>query len=184
MKKGFITLAILLLLCGCQKTGPEYLVSGIGVDSSDGKYNVCFETIIVNTENTDQSVHILKGSGNTVEKAVKQIYAQCTQPLLMAHCGVVVIGENITCKQLKEVGEYCYNEDEITLSAYFVKTDNAEKLLSLNPVSSVSVAYDIMGLVKQNGNYCNRFFEVINTGYRTTLPKISIKNKGLKFDGQ
>lgn len=183
MKKVFIFLAFCFLLCGCEKTGPEYLVSGIGVDVVNGRFGVCFETIIVNTENTQQTVRLIKGKGNTVKEAVKQITAQCTQPLLMAHCGVVVIGENLTCEQLKEVGNYCYEEDEITLSAYFVRADNAEKLFSLKPVSSASVGYDIMGLVKLNKHYNNRFFEVINSDYKAQLPKISIKNKGLKFNG-
>ena len=184
MKKFFLIFALAFLLCGCQKTGPEYLVSGIGFDSKDGKYNVCFETIIINTENTAQTVRLLKGERDTVKNAVRQINAQCTQPLLMAHCGVVVIGEDITYNQLKEVGDYCYNEDEITLSAYFVRTDNAEKLFSLKPISSASVGYDVMGLVKRNKRFNNRVFEVVNSDYKATVPRISIKEKGIKFDEQ
>ena len=183
MKKMLLVFIVAVLLCGCQNTGPEYLISGIGVDVDNGQYSLCFEAIIVNTENTEQSVKLLKGKGNTVKEAVEQIKKQCTQPLLMAHCGVVAVGQEVSRAQLKEVGQYCQNGGEITLSAYFVRTENAEKLLSVKPVSSASVGYDIMGLVKRNKKFNNRFFEVINSDYKNSLPKISLKNKGLNFNG-
>lgn len=182
MKKIALTLLLMLFLCGCEKTGPEYLISSMGFDSTKGVYNVCFEAVIINTETTEQSVRLLKGSGNTVEDAVKEIDAQITQPLMLSHCGVIAIGNSINNKQLHEIGEFCYSRDEITLSAFFVRTENALQLLSVKPVSSVCAGYDIMGLIEQNKPYKNRFFEIINSDYEAALPQISLMDGGLCFD--
>ncbi len=183
MKKIFLILVLIVSLCGCEKTGPEYLISSMGFDSIDGAYNVCFEAVIINTETTEQSVKLLKGEGKTVKEAVRQIDKQCTQPLLFAHCGVLAIGDSITKEQFKEIGDFCYREDEITLSAFFISTENAQKLLSVKPVSSICAGYDIMGLVKENKRHKNRFFEVMSSGYKAHLPRISLKDGGLRFDG-
>jgi len=183
MKKIFICLLLLLFLGGCQKAKPEYLISSIGIDTKNDKFNVCFEAVIINSENPEQKLMLLKGSGDTIEQAVAQINRQCTQPLLLSHCAVIVTGETITEKQLNEILEYCYQRDEITLSAFFITTKNAEKLLSQEPVSSVCVGYDIMGLIEQysklkNKNFKNRFFEVMTLKEQTVLPKITLKEKG------
>ena len=47
MKKFFLVVVLLLLLCGCQKTKPEYLVSSIGFDKKQNNYTVFFETVNV-----------------------------------------------------------------------------------------------------------------------------------------
>ncbi len=183
MKKILLAIVLMLLLCGCDKTGPEYLVSSMGFDFSDGLYNVCFEAVVINSESSGQTIKLLKGKGVTIGEAVSDIYRQCTQPLMLSHCGVLAIGESVDNIRLREIGDYCYNQDQLTLSAFFVKTENAEKILSVKPLSSVCAGYDIMGLIQQNKQYNNRFFELINSSYRAKLPKIILQNGGLIFEG-
>lgn len=184
MKKIVLVITFLLFLCGCEKTGPEYLVSSMGFDKVNGKYDICFETVIINSENQDQTLKLLSGKGESIDKAVKQIKNSCTQPLLLSHCGVIVIGENIGEKQFEDIKNYCYDTDPITLSAYFVKTKNAKEVLSAKPVSSACVGYDILGLIKQNNATKSRFFEILNNGKDVQLPMISVKEKGVCFVGK
>lgn len=183
MKKAVLVIALMFLLCGCEKTGPEYLISSIGFDNINGKYNVLFEAVIINSENAQLTLKLLKGEGDTVDEAVSQIKKSITQPLLLSHCGVIIIGENINYAEFDNIKEYCYNSDPITLSAYFVKTKNAKKLLSSKPVSSVCVGYDIMGLIKQNKGIKSRFFEILSGGTSAKLPLISVKDGGLYYNG-
>ncbi len=183
MKKVLLCLFLLIFLSGCQKSKPEYLISSIGIDTKNQQYNICFEAVIINSENPEQKLMLLKGSGDTIEQAVAQINRQCTQPIMLSHCALIAIGEGVTRNQLNEILEYCYQKDEITLSAFFITTQNAEKLLSQEPVSSVCVGYDIMGLIEQysklkNKNFKNRFFEVMALKEQSTLPKITLKEKG------
>lgn len=182
MKKCILAVILLLFLCGCQKYKPEYLVSSIGIDKKENNYKVLFETVIINTENTSQILRVLQGEGESIDKAVNQIKKQCTQPLLLSHCGVIMVGENVTDTDLFKICEYALKE-EITLSAYFIRTKNTQKLLNQKPLSSVCVGYDIMGLIKQNKPYKNRFFELINSKFKAELPQISLKEGGLYFEG-
>ncbi len=184
MKKFFIMFIIMLCLCGCEKKGPEYLVSGMGFDKVEGIYNVCFETVIINSEDTKQSVRLLKGKGTSLESAVEEILNQCTQPLLLSHCGVLVLGDTITVDELENIAKYYVKGEKITLSAFLVRTENAEKVMNIEPISSVSVGYDIMGLLEQNKEYKNRLFETVNSDYKVLLPKISIINGGLKLENR
>lgn len=182
MKRIIFVVFVLLLLCGCNNGRSEYLVSAMGFDYNEGEYEVCFEAIIVNSENTDQTLKLFKGSGETLEKAIKKIEKQCTRPLLFSHCGVIVVGEKIPKLKFLEVCDYCYAEEEITLSAFFIKTESPETLLSIKPTSSACVGYDIMGLLKQNKVFENRFFEIIKSDYTAQLPKISKVQGGLYFE--
>ncbi|MBQ4119162.1 MAG: hypothetical protein IJD45_02090 [Clostridia bacterium] len=181
MKKVFLILALGLFLCGCQKRGPEYLVSSMGFDKENDSYKVCFESVIINSEDTKQSVKLLKGEGKTLRGAIMRIEKQCTQPLLLSHCGVLVIGDGITQNELSEVAKYCVKNEEITLSAFLIKTENAQQLLSVKPVSSLTVGFDIMGLLEQNKHYKNRLFELTATNYTAALPRVSINDGGLIF---
>lgn len=181
MKKILLILIVVGFLCGCEKTKPEYLVSSIGFEYENHNYNVYFESVIINSENTEQTIKVLKGSGKSIEKAVAQIHRQCTQPLLLSHCGIIVVQNNTSQKVFEEICDYCYSEEQITLSAYFINTPNVEKLLSVKPISSACVGYDIMGLLEQNKNCKNRFYEILNNNYKVDLPIISLKDGGVYF---
>ena len=182
MKKIIFVALLLVLMCGCDKTKPEYLVSAMGFDNNGENYNVCFESIVINTENNEQKLLLLNGKGETIGAAVDEIYRQCTQPLLLSHCGVIAVGEGINQNRFKEICKFCYDKEQITLSAFFVKTKNAQNLLSFKPISSTCAGYDIMGLVKQNKGYKNRFFEIINSNFKAELPRISLKDGGIIFE--
>lgn len=187
MKKCVFAVFLLLLLCGCQKTKPEYIISSIGFDSKNGNFETCFEAIVLNSEKDEQELKILSGSGKTVEQSISKIKRQCTQPLLLSHCAAVAVGESVSEKQLNQIYDYCYNQREITLSAVFVKTENAKKLLSRKPVSTVCVGYDVLGLLEQYSefkkvNFKNRYFEIMALRADVVLPKIALTKEGYYFE--
>lgn len=183
MKKAVIAVLLMLFLCGCGGEQSEYLVSSMGFDYKNDLYQVYFETVVVNTENKNQILKVLSGRGETIEKATQMIKKQCTRPLLFSHCGVIITNSNMPREKFLEVCDFCYKTEEITLSAYFIKAENPKEIFAIKPISSVSVGYDIMGILKQNKNYKNRFFEIINSNYKTKLPTISKREGGLYFNG-
>ncbi len=183
MKKALWFFVLLLFLCGCEKQGPEYLVSSIGFDKVNDGYKVCFESVIINSEDTKQTVKLLKGEGQTLSMAINEIEKQCTQPLLLSHCGVLVIGDSITKNELNDIATYCVKGEQITLAAFLIRTESAQKLLSVKPLSSVAVGFDIMGLLEQSKHYKNRLFELVNSDYKIPLPSVSINDGGLIFSG-
>lgn len=193
MKRILILLTLPLLLCGCGenlKSRPQYLVSAIGFDGEKGGFRVCVEAVVVNSEESEQEIRLISGNGESLEAAFDEILRQSTQGLMLSHCGVLVIGDGITDTKLTEICDYCYDKDEITLSAFFVSTENAERLLSCKSISSVSTGYDVMGLLEQYSESSrvklkNRFFEIEalrEKGEKPTLPRVTVREDGYYFE--
>ncbi len=183
MKKVLLIFPLLILLCGCRQTQPEYLISSIGFDNAGGQLKTYFEAIIINSETEGQQVKLIEGSGKTVKEAMEQVERKCTQGLLLSHCAVLVIGDSVTQKQMNNIYDFCFENPDITLSAFFVETENAKKLLSAQPLSTISVGYDILGLIRQYSEnekikIKNRYFEIMALDKQVTLPKITLKEEG------
>ena len=182
MKKILLIFTLLISLCGCRQTGGEYIISSMGFDNSGGLINTCFEAIVINSETTESQIKLIEGKGKTVTDGIEKIKKQTTQKLLLSHCGVLVMGENLTESQINEIYEFCFNERDITLSARVVVTENAKQLLQTKPVSSIAVGYDILGLIEQyskkDKQIKNRYFEIMALERRVALPKITPTKEG------
>lgn len=179
MKRCVLCLLILLSLSGCYKSNNNYLISSIGFDYEDGMYNTAFEAVISNSETDEQTVKLIKAKGDTIEKCVKEIEKQCTQEVLLSHCGIIAVGESVDKERLQEIYDYCFKNENITISVRFVKTENAEKLLSQEPVSAVAVGYDILNLTEQTDKSAkNRYFEIMAQNGKAKMPKVTLTKEG------
>ncbi len=168
-----------LFLTGCKSAKSDYLISSIGFDYKEGWLETSFEAVISNSETDKQNVELITGKGKTVEKSVAEIKKQCTQKILLSHCAVIVIGETVPQEQLDQIYEYCFKTQDITLSAIFVRTQNAKKLLSQKPVSTIAVGYDILSLTEQSQNKIkNRYFEIMAKNKKVDLPEITLTKEG------
>lgn len=176
MKKAFTFLFCLLfffLLCGCSfkeavsAEASEYIVSAIGFDEQNGQIKMLIEALMINSEDADaeKRLEVITGSGSTVKEALQDAYKKTAQPLMLSHLGVIAIGQTVSSDRFNEICNFCYETDEITLSALFITTGNCEKLFSCEPISSVAVGYDIMSMQSEQtdrtgSEFKNRFFEV------------------------
>lgn len=174
-KAAGIILALLciLSLVGCNyknitaHSGTEYIISAIGFDSSYDSVDMVLEAIIINSEDAeaDKKTELLKGRGKTVADAYSNILRSATEPILLSHAGVVVIGDSITTNHFKDICHWFYYKKDTTLGTFFVFSEVAEDLLSCETVSSIAVGYDIVGLLEQSmaenkTDYKNRFYQV------------------------
>lgn len=180
MKKALLIILLLpILLCGCSNTDaltqekPEYMIASLGFDSVGGRITVLMEAVVINAEDTsaEKKLLLLKGTGSTVEQGAQMAEKQAVQPINLSHCGVIVLGAGIDKKQFNEICDYCYNRDEINLSAFFIAAQNAEETLSQKPVASVAVGYDIMSRLESQRElsakeYKNRFYQIEMNRYR------------------
>lgn len=187
MKKIFLTLLLAVLLCGCQKSNPEYLISSIGFDSQDGELGATFEAVIINSEKNEQTRKLITAKGETVGEMLESARSQCPQAINISHCGVLIIGQTVNENQLQGIYDFCFEDNDITISTFFVKTENAQKLLLAEPVSSVCVGYDIMGILEQyktqqKAKLNNRYFEIAARDFEVSLPQIALKDGGYYFE--
>jgi hypothetical protein len=186
MKRILTPFLCLIFLCGCHQKPQEYLVTAIGVDVFMGEYVLTVESVIINTETDSEKRQTLTGKGRTLDQAFNDIEKQTTMPLMLSHCGIIIVGKTISRTTLKGIMRYCKERGEITLSAYFIKTENAALLLEKEPISSISVGYDLMAMIKTNNmqnstKIKNRLFEICENE-NPILPLINLTEKGYYFD--
>lgn len=189
----FLIISILYFLCGCSakeaiaSDKQEYIVSSLGFDNSDGRIKMLIEAIVVNTDDLseEKTSKIISGEGSNVNEAFAAIISQITQPLSLGHNAVTVIGRKINFLQLEEIFEFLRDNKQINIATMLVATDNAEKLLSCDAVSSVAVGFDVMSMIevteeKKGTVFKNRFYEAeaLNTKPMKTIymPYVSEKN--------
>lgn len=203
MKKYFICLAALFLcftLCGCSVLGEKtkddrnFMVSAIGFETDGALISVSVEAIIINSElaESEPVPEVLTATGITISEALDSIGSSLAKPMILNHCGVIVIGERMTKYWFDKICDYCFYENRITLSAYMISAESPAELLSGEPESSVAVGYDIMGIIEQQStrtgiSYNSRYFEV--EGLREkgkkvfSLPHFIRNDGGISVDG-
>ena len=168
-----LSLALLLSLCGCSlkdavfAEASEYIVTAMGFDEEEEDIKITMEALIINSEDAEAENKLvnLTGSAATIEKALQEIYIKTAQPLMLSHMGVIAIGESISQDRFNEICNYCYRTDEITVSVMMISVKDASALFSCLPISSITVGYDIMSMLKAQSNrtgmsFKNRFFEI------------------------
>ncbi len=203
MRKGWIAAAVLgvcLLLTGCADIGSsakddrKLMVSSIGFDEAGDKIKASVEVIIINSENYDSAAKtkVLTGEGDNIEQAIGKIGSSLTKPMLFNHCGVIGIGKGIGAERFAEICAYCFSDERITLSAYMITADDCETLFTGEPEASVTVGYDMMGIIEQESAetgvvYNSRYFEVESKreeGKNTfSLPHFVRNSSGIAVDG-
>lgn len=182
----YILLFLPVFLCGCSngntviREKPEYMISALGFEKNQGKMTVFMEAVVINSEDTtaEKKLLLLEGAGDSVKQGAENAEKRAVQPINLSHCGVIVIGKSITEADFKEIRQYCYNRDEINLSAFFIAAESAKELLSREPIASVAVGYDIMSRLESRKElsyreYKNRFYQIEAESYREA-PKYDI----------
>ena len=176
MKKLFLCCLLLILgvfLCGCsfETAGSgeshRYLIASMGFDRDGDSLTATVEAVAVNSEDNEGKKRILiNGSGEKAESAMNAAEKKATQPFNLSHCGVIVLGKNLSAEDFADICDYCYDTDEITFSVYMVCAENAAELLKPEAISSVAAGYDIMSVMRKVGENSGVKFQ--NSLYRVT----------------
>ena len=165
-----MTLSLMSVLCGCMATTTQdhqYLIASMGFDKNYDRITATVEAVAINSEdNAGKKRILLKGEGKTAQEAMEEAEKKATQPFDLSHCGVIVLGGNLTNKDFEKICDYCYDTAEITFSVYILSCENADTLLKAKPVSSVAAGYDLMSIIiketeKLNKKFRNSLYEVV-----------------------
>ncbi len=174
MKKLLFLIIILpLFFCGCADTemlsgeNPEYMISSLGFEKKEDEISVFMEALVINSEDTaaQKKLILLKGKGKDVKTAADEAEKQAVQPISLSHCTTIILNTNLDKDDFEKILDYCYNRDEINLSARFILSENIEKILKEKPIASITVGFDIMSRLESgrrlNGReYNNRFYQI------------------------
>lgn len=146
----------IVLLCGCSvketiaSDKQEYIVSALGFDSEGEKIKMTIEAIVINSDDLkeDKENKLFSGVGETVEEAMGDIISQVTQPLSLGHSAVAVMGSELDPTQTEKVFSFLNDNGKINIAIMMIYTKSAFELLSVKPLSSVAVGYDIMSMLE------------------------------------
>lgn len=185
----FLSVFTALFICGCNgysETDSKYLVSAMGFDYTEGAVNI-FAEIVSDTETQQNTV--LKASGTTTKQAAFNLGAQLPKDLVVDHCAVLAIGENVDKNLLADIINFCREVKNLNLGIYLVSCPDIQAVFSVSP-SKTAIGYDIMELLERRKNedgidYKNRFYEIQalreNKSGVFSLPSIQINNSRLSI---
>ncbi|MEE1239341.1 MAG: hypothetical protein UHO61_05405 [Acutalibacteraceae bacterium] len=167
----FFTVCICFVLSGCSsflntENDRRFMVTALGFSGNEN-ITVTAEIVTVNSESakSEPTPQVLSHTANSIDEALSGISDSLSRPMLLEHCGVIVIDTALSAERFNEICDYCFRENKITLSVYMIASDNPKTLLDGEPISSVAVGYDIMGIIGQKSEteklqFQNRYFEI------------------------
>ena len=172
----------------------EYMVSSIGFDKLGQEIKMFAEIIVVNSgeSETGAKTQIFSAAGKSPRDAMYKLHSKLSKPLMLNHCGLLVISEKIQVDEIKEIFNICLLDKSITGAIKLIATKNVESLMNLKPESDIALGYEISNALKQYSNftgaqYKNRFYEI--EAYREgktmsySLPYFSVENEKYYIDG-
>ena len=202
--KRFLILLVTVVVCfvisGCDaynyplETDMEYMVSSLGFDKKGNSISVFAEIIVVNSGDGEKApkTQLFKGQGENVKAAVYNLNTGLAKPLMLKHCGLVVVGDGVDSGALSEVFDLLFLNKDVTQAIELVSTNSAEKLLSLKSNSNIALGYEITTALKQNSRhtgiiYKNRLYEIAASREKKSpvyvLPVFTVENENYFIDG-
>lgn len=203
MRRALLCLLIVFTafsLCGCSlrnavsAEAQEHIVSALGFEEENGEIKMYVEAVIINSEDpeAEKKTKLVEGKGDTVKSALNEILSKTVQPLMFSHCGVIITENGISAKRFKEICDYIYSEEEITISVFMATTKDVKQLLSSEPISSISMGYDIINSLESfaertGTNLHNRYYEISAAMKKTVnvflLPDLTTEEQNFKTNG-
>lgn len=185
--------SLILTLGGCnslsvfKSDSHKFLISALGFEEIDNKITLYAEALVINSEdmNSQKKRIIFEGVGDSCETALNISKSNSTENFDLSHCGIIALSNNLSEQSLNKILNWCYNTDQITLSAKLIACVNPKILLDSEPISSVATGYDILSLLEKNSEisgirFENSLFEVIEKNESSvnvfSIPFISLDN--------
>lgn len=176
--KIFKALTVFILaftLSGCsmlteyKESEQVIILSAVGFDKTYDGILLTAETVM-----HDQTTKTFSAIEESAEKCFKAIETEIGAPLLLSHCGAVVISRKLSYNEIKRTLLYLSDIYSFPLSSRVVSAENSAVMLSLKSITGEPNGYFIMKVLNNNG-IDSRMFTVIRD-YDISLPAFTVKN--------
>ena len=185
-----------LMLCGCsgyREADNGYIVTAIGFDGNeDFKVSVEVVTAGGSELRSEPKSEVISGKGNSPMEAVFSLNSKISKNLVFDHCTALLIGKNLSGKNLEEVLKYGKEIKELNFAIDMFMCESAEDLLKESESVSVARGFDIAANLKETKSetgidYQNKFYEIYmeyNAGKSYSFPYLKVKNERIIIDGE
>ena len=150
--KKIIIIILLLFITGCydyQEINKTAIVTGIGIDYQDDKYQITYEILnIKNTneeQNNDDKKYIINAYGDSITDAVINAENKISKKTTYSHMEVLLISNSLARYGLDDITDYFIRNAKFTNSFYLIGTMNnkpcdiLETISISNPISSKAI---------------------------------------------
>lgn len=183
--------------CGCRgyrETETGYIVTTLGFDGTEEEFTISAEVVSAGGSEISNEPYseILTSKGKSPGNAVFTLNDEISKSLILDHCNAIVLGENLTGKQIGEIFEYINGVKELNYGIYVTVSDNVQKLLKNTKSVSVARGFDIAGNIKESVtetgiDFHNRFYEVFRAykeGETYSFPYLKEEDKKIIIYGE
>ena len=190
-----VLLALTLSGCGVNREADrQYTVSALGFDCAQGRLLCSAEVLVVNSESSDREIatEVFTAAGSTPAECVYDLGTLLAKRLLLSHCGIIAVGDSIGAADLKQIIDYCVDEEQISLSAYLVSTPDAAALLSGKTEAALTIGYELMGFLDRAAEdtgvmYGSRIYEIAGARLKKTavylMPRFTVSDEQRRLEG-
>ena len=199
IRKTIIIILITTLITGCWnyiEINNLVLISGIGIDYQNNKYEVSFETLYQDKESSDSNFEkgiIKTGTGKTLGEAFDNITLSIEKEPYFAYLKVLVISTEIANNHLDKIFDFFLRNNDIRniFSIVIANENKPVEILSKSdnyfPVASEKIKSLLENNVYSNYISKNKYFKKVASNYLSkdqniSLTSIKLENNNLKLD--
>lgn len=138
MKKIMILILLATLLTGCNYVELNKLavVSALGIDYKDNKYEITAQVMDVKKADggsMEETSIIYEADGETIGKAIRNMSKKYPKTIYLGHLELIVIGEQVAREKMNHVFDYIIRSPESRSTGYVLVNKESSAKETLNP---------------------------------------------------
>ncbi len=200
MKKIIFIFLILFLFTGCYdytELNDTAIISGIGADYKDKKYEITFEIITLQKDNSgsksETKTMLVTGSGNNPARAFNNTISKVDKKVVFDHLQVVLLSENLAQeKGIKHLSNYLFRDIHVSNNFYYIlaKDSKVKEIFKTKIKNEPVVSNALIGLFKNQNdveifdlkNEFDYLYAQMKDGKKDILiPSVKLKNNNISL---
>lgn len=191
--KMLITIIMILLLSGCNymELNKLAIVSALGIDYVDNKYEITAQVMDVQkTEggSSNQASLIYEADGKTIGEAIRNLSERYPKTIYLGHLQIIILGKELTESKINDTFDYLIRSPEVRSTGNILanKYQTAREVLSpenekKNSFATEQIKSSLENATKRTGTvklitFEELFQEYLEEGLDPVIPTIRIDN--------
>ncbi len=200
MKKILILIVLTLFLGGCydyNELNDLAIISGVGIDREDDKFEVTFEILSTKKEGEQSgasSTYNVSAKGKTIMEAITNNGNYMDKVPYFDHIEVVVVSEDVAQNYLEEVAEYMIRSSKFRNEMYLTvaKDASAKEVITTTSKEKPVASSFIVDLLEHSNNSSSAGFYVpfaktlnrmMTKGQDAVTSVLNVKDKHIVLEG-
>ena len=195
MKKVKLIILIIfpIILSGCSYTELNKLaiVSALGVDYIDGKYEITAQVMDVKKLDTgaEENSIIYEAQGETIGKAIRNLSEKYPKNVYLGHVEIIILGKEVAEQKINDIFDYVMRSPEVRSTGYVLINKDQSAKITLEPENEKEKSFateqiksSLESATKRSGTvYLITFEELLQSylqrGIDPVVPLIKIDKK-------